>query len=354
MEQLPTLEKNRTVRHKKTSRKIVGICFITLSVSFLVYQILKNPNDIGELLIQTNPLILLLLLALQVASFFLNAFSANRLLSFVGESPGLKNNLRVSVMNEMGNHLMPVAGGSITSYIGYSRIGLPTPAIIFLETATSGLLLSQYILYFFLSVLIIPRSYLALIPKLAILTILTTASVLIVVWYIFATTRKKHTMKKLIAKCVHMLGYIFPIDIDEKDIDAKMEEAGKKIVENFSLFFSQKGGALLVFCVTALYFAIDVLMLKLSFSAFGYTLSPALVTFGMLVSLLLSVATLFPGHPGVTETSFVLIFSALGVPAQVGILAAVLYRITSYWIWMPLSVYLVIHKAKRPHNIQNA
>lgn len=341
-----TQEHNRVVRHKKTSRKIVGICFITISVSFLLYQILRNPSDIGELLSKTNTSILLLLILLQIASFFLNAFSANRLLSFVGESPGLKNNLKISVMNEMGNHLMPVAGGSITSYIGYSRIGLPTPAIIFLETATSGLLLSQYLLYFFVSVLIIPHSYLALVPKLALLTIVTSLSLLIIAWYVFVATRKKNIMKRFIAKFVHLLGYVFPIDIDEKDIDTKMEEAGKKIVENFSLFFAQRSGALLVFCVTALYFAIDVAMLKLSFFAFGYTLSPALVAFGMLVSLLLSVATLFPGHPGVTETSFVLIFSALGVPARVGILAAVLYRVTSYWLWMPLSIYLVVHKGK--------
>ncbi len=145
---------------------------------------------------------------------------------------------------------------------------------------------------------------------------------------------------------VKILKYVFPIPFNEGDIDQKIEESSKKIVQNFSLFFADKKSAAVIFLLNSLYFCIDVVMLYVAFLTFERLVPLPIVAFGMILSLLLSLITLFPSQPGVTETLFVLTFNALGVLLHIAILASILFRVISYWMWLPLSTYYVFSKKK--------
>jgi uncharacterized protein (TIRG00374 family) len=338
---------NIAEKKKKKNRRIIGIILVCITVGFLGYQVFNDPDNFWAIFNESHKELLLVLLGLQFLSFALNALTANLFLRYVGQKIPLKESLEVSVMNELGNHVMPIAGGSVTSYIAYRRLGLPSHAIIFFESTSSVLLFLQYSLFFVFGALAVPRSYLSLIPRLALLVLSLGIGALIAL--IFFLTRKEnvHLLRRFIVKTVKFFSLIFPLETNEEELDKKLEQGGKEIRNNFSLFFSQKNRAVTTFILFSVYFFVDILMLFISFRAFDIYLSIPLISLGLLLSLLLSIITLFPGQPGVTETSLVIIFSAFGVPAHNAVLAALSFRIFSYWIWLPLSMFFAVGHKKR-------
>jgi uncharacterized protein (TIRG00374 family) len=249
-------------------------------------------------------------------------------------------------MNEFGNKIMPIAGGSITSYIAYKRLKLSISSIIFLETAWVVLLFSQYVIFFILSALIIPHNYISLIPKVALLIFSVAVIGAIFLWYFLIKKNKGALLHRIIEKIIHVIRYVIPFAFEEDDVTSKIVSGINKLEENFPLFFAQGKRAAAVFFLFTIYFLLDITMLYISFLAFGTSVPYALVIFGYLLSLLLSLLTLIPGQPGVTEASLVLIFSAFGIESHNAILATLLFRLVSYWIWVPIGIYLTFSKHK--------
>lgn len=92
----------------------MSFILIIISIAFLSYIMLKDPKEIRSIFLESNKWLLLTVFALQILSFAVNAVTSNTLLDFVGEKTSLINNFKISIMNEFGNKIMPIAGGSIT------------------------------------------------------------------------------------------------------------------------------------------------------------------------------------------------------------------------------------------------
>lgn len=338
------------------ARKIIGIFLAVIAFGFLIASGLKNPEQTASLFLESNKILILVILGFQVVSFGINAFISRQLLKFTGNKTSFSNNIQIAVANEFGNWVMPIAGGSITSYFVYKRIGIPTSVILFLETA--GVLLNsfQYVVFFFLSVLILPFSVISLIPRIGLYVIAAAIVVIVGGWYFFSGKERLGQLKKLVFRIIRVIKKISPFKLNEQILSEKIEHGSATITDNFSYFFSKPRSTALIFFCSSMYFATDILMLNLSFQAFGFHTSLALTTFGLILSLLLSVLTLFPGSPGVTETSLILVFKTFGVPYHVALLSVFLFRLLSYWMWIPLSIYITFAGKKgevqsQPENI---
>ncbi len=334
------------VYKRRSIRNIVTALLVISTLGFLAFEILDNPQDVSSLFNESDKKLVTILICLQVGGFLINAVISNLLLRIVHEKAKFAQNLKIAFMNEFGNRLLPIAGGSITSYIGYRRLGLSGSSIVFLETAWTGLNLAQYILFFLLSLVFVPKIFIDLVPKLSLLILLFVLAITATLWRLFFHKRKRAIAKWIIIRGVKVLRLVFPVPFDERDLDQKIEESYRKIIDNFKLFFSDKRNALFIFLLNSVYFAVDVVMLYIAFLTFEYYVPLSLVAFGMILSLLLSLITMFPSQPGVTETLFVLTFNTLGVPLHVAILSSILFRLTSYWLWLPLSTYFVFNGKK--------
>jgi len=333
--------------NKHRNRKIAGIILATITLSFLAFKVLRDPSDVSDFFEKSDTTLLLVLFLLQCASFTLNAITANLLLMYVGQKIKLLESIKVSVMNKLGNKILPLVGGSVSSFVAYRRLGLPSSSIIFTEIVSSALLFLQYFLFFSFGAIAVPRSYLSLVPRLALLVI--SLGVGVITAFIFFLSRKENSalLRKFIVKAIHFISLFFPIRIDREELDSKIELGGQEVRRDFSLFFSHKKRAFFIFFLFSVYFFIDVSMLAVAFHAFGVSLSIPLASLGLLLSLMLSLLTLFPGQPGVTETSLVLVFTSFGIPAHSAILATLAFRVITYWMWLPLSMYFAVaHKKK--------
>ncbi len=337
-------------KKRHNTRKIIGICFAVIALGFLIVSGLKNPEQTASLFLESNKILILVILGLQVVSFGINAFISRQLLRFTGNATTFSNNMQIAIANEFGNWVMPIAGGSITSYFVYKRIGISTSVILFLETA--GILLNsfQYVAFFFLSTLILPFSVISLVPRIGLYVIATAIAVIVGGWYFLSGKERIDRLKKLVFRIIKIVKKISPFKLNEQVLNEKIENGSTVITDNFSFFFSKPKSTALIFLCSSIYFATDIFMLNLSFQAFGFHPSLALTTFGLILSLLLSVLTLFPGSPGVTEASLVLVFKTFGVPYHVALLSVLLFRLISYWIWIPLSIYITFSDKKKALN----
>lgn len=77
----------------------------------------------------------------------------------------------------------------------------------------------------------------------------------------------------------------------------------------------------------------DMLCLYLIFAAAGYSINIFVLIAGYGFSILIGVAAFFiPGGVGVVESGLVVIYTSLGVPAEISLVVALSYRLFSFWI----------------------
>lgn len=87
-------------------------------------------------------------------------------------------------------------------------------------------------------------------------------------------------------------------------------------------------------------------MLKLSFLTFGSNVPIPTIIFAFLSSMGIALLSSTSAVPGVPEAAMTLAFTKLGVPVAAAISGILLFRILTYWIWVPLSTVLTLHHLK--------
>ena len=97
------------------------------------------------------------------------------------------------------------------------------------------------------------------------------------------------------------------------------------------------------------YYGFDLLMMYLIFRAAGYPIHVGVLFAGFGLPLLLAkMAFIVPGGVGVIETSMAALYSSLGVPESVALVAIMGYRLIAFWIPLLLGLlsYVSITRKK--------
>jgi uncharacterized membrane protein YbhN (UPF0104 family) len=76
----------------------------------------------------------------------------------------------------------------------------------------------------------------------------------------------------------------------------------------------------------------DMLTLYLVFVAAGHRVSPAVLSAGYGLPLLLGKAPLLPGGVGIVESTMAALYTSLGVPNAVAVVVILIYRFFSFWL----------------------
>jgi len=102
------------------------------------------------------------------------------------------------------------------------------------------------------------------------------------------------------------------------------------------------GGWVLPSCCSMLYLTFDLLCLRYAFLAAGHSLHLSLLLAGYGVPLLLGRASFLPGGIAVIEVTMTALYSGLGVPASVAVVAVLTYRLISFWLPALLGVPIAV------------
>jgi glycosyltransferase 2 family protein len=91
----------------------------------------------------------------------------------------------------------------------------------------------------------------------------------------------------------------------------------------------------------------DMLTLGLTFLAAGYRISPAVLVAGYGLPQLLGKLTIVLGGVRVVEASMIGLYSVLGAPRQIAVVAVLAYRLASFWLPTLIGVVLIPYLESR-------
>jgi uncharacterized protein (TIRG00374 family) len=101
-------------------------------------------------------------------------------------------------------------------------------------------------------------------------------------------------------------------------------------------------------CCSMMVLTFDILSLRYAFLATGHSLHFTILLAGYGVPLLLGRASFLPGGIAVVEVAMAALYSGLGVPASVAVVAVLTYRLISFWlpslVGIPFAV--VLHSSR--------
>ena len=93
----------------------------------------------------------------------------------------------------------------------------------------------------------------------------------------------------------------------------------------------------------------DMLCLYLIFAAAGYTINIFVLIAGYGFALLLGVAAFFvPGGVGIVESGLVVVYTSLGVPPEISLIASLSYRFFSFWLPSILGFAVLGYLGRQP------
>jgi uncharacterized membrane protein YbhN (UPF0104 family) len=294
-------------------RRVVAFAIIALVIVLLYRDFAKYAPQIPDLIENADPIYIAIILLLQLVSYCGSGLTSYLLLRLHKVHIGLLNNMKISVLVEIGSHLLPLAGGPVATFMALRKMRVPSKAAHFVVSVEMLCLILTYVICYIVSIAIPPY------PRIDIdLPPIAGAALVLVV---------------LAGMAVYLLGKHLRKFIS--DVQASLN----------NLKGNYRTG-LLVLAITIVYFLIDIVMLKLAFLTFGAEVPIPTVIFGFLSSMGLALLSTTSAVPGIPEAAMTLAFTKLGVPVAAALSGILLFRILTYWVWVPLSTFLTIHHLK--------
>jgi len=261
------------------------------------------------------------------------------LLAIAGFKVKFRNALKIAILGVVGNHVAPFIGGTIVTFYSYKKLRIPAAVISFLVFTWTLFVWLNYILFFLLSLLLLPSLVFNFVSFKIIFIIITGAFLISVIFYVLFRKRGKYFVRFLnfFSKPVTKIIGFFNKKFSFKP--KLFENFISEFHQSFALLLKNKNKIPQVFFFSFLFYIGDILTLYFSFLVFGFQPNFIFLIFGYTLSLVLTVFTLMPGAPGIMEASLIMVFIKFGFPAHIAIFSALLFRIFSYWLPLPFGIF---------------
>lgn len=306
---------------------------------FVVYSKFKNVYfDIPLLLKEANKSFLFFLVIFQIINYFGDGWLSKILLSIAGFKVNLRDTLKIAILGVVGNHVAPFVGGTMITFYSYKKLNIPSAVISFLVFSWSIFVWLIHLLFFLLSLLLLPSLFFNFISPKAVF--IAFFALILISFFLFLVFRKRG--KNLI----WFLNIFSKPKTKVTDFLSEKNLSKSKLFEKFISDFHQcfdflwksKNKIPQALFSSLLFYLGDIITLYFAFLVFGFRPNPALLIFGYTLSLVLTLFTLMPGTPGIMEASLMVVFIKLGLPAHIVLLAALLFRFFSYWLPLPVAI----------------
>jgi len=326
----------------RSLRYVFAFLLITLAVVFIFSRFKTSYQDIPALLDEANKKPLWLVLCLSLLSYLAYGLLSKILLKIGGNHVSLGDTIKVGILGVLGFQVAPFVGGTILLYLFYKKLKVPSSAIFFLLTVLTALNWINYLFFSFLAAILLPSSFSSLFPQTAVLVFLFSLLFLLVLGYFLFKERAKRLIAILcfLVRPLNRMAQPFL----KRDVigPAKTKRIIEELWRDLDLLLARPGQTVQAVCVSVFSHLLNITLLYLSFYVFGYSPNVLLLILGLTASSVIALLSLFPEAPGVAEASLVTVFVGLGFPAHVSLFACLLYRLVSYWLPLPLGIFVYL------------
>jgi uncharacterized protein (TIRG00374 family) len=315
-------------------RYFLGLILILIAV-FVVYPEFKTSiPEIPGILAKASKSILIVIVLLQLLTYLSDAILTKILLKIANHKISLSAALKISVVDTLANLTFPLIGGQVIKYHLYRKLNVPSSSILFIITSWTMFFYLAAALFFIVSIFFIPQSV-TVVPLNVILLVLAAITI---VFYILVRKGNK-LMLYLLSGCGKIANKL-SLKFRKKEFVSRERLSGfiSNLEKTFLALRSSKKEFIFALGISFLYYFCDIMTIYFSFLVFGLHINIFVIIFGFTVSTVLSFMTAVPYLPGVVESSLALVFVKLGYPANISLLASLLFRIFSYWLPMPFGL----------------
>jgi putative heme transporter len=314
---------------------LLGAALLALVIFFLF----RSRGEVGEAierLQSVRPEWLGLALLLVGLGFVCAGQVYGRVLATLGFREGPAWLTATALVTVLINHAIPA--GSVAAYaflvLTLRRRGIP-PANVALVATLELLSWNGAVLLMFIYGLIYlivnggsvsPQTY----------QLSVTTAVIILGTLIFIFSRPHTTLHSWAQNFKHVADKVFGIAWTDEQVLQVVDE----VVANRRLILEQPGRMLLLVVLQLSMFICHSLALLAILHSLGVDPPPFAVLAGYGLALIASTFVILPGGGGAVETALTLALGAQGVPGGAALSAALLFRLLSFWLLLPLGMVL--------------
>jgi uncharacterized protein (TIRG00374 family) len=262
----------------------------------------------------------------QLAQYGGDGYLIRRLLAILGFDVRLKDTVRISALDVFAIRFMPVGSfGSLVAFVYfYRKLGVSTQAVIYLNLFLTVISVFELLVLFIISLATLHTTPFPVLVPSSLLGALAIAA-LIVLAILFVVLGSEETRQSLNQ---WLLRYPWYVSL-RKTYDEIRTFAGVAAAQRVRFIELSALKNLTIY-------ACDVAILLCCGLAFHTWLSPFVVLFAYVVSLVAGTLSLSPGGLGVTDATMTILLVAGGVTPAVTIGVVLLNRIVSFLVPLPL------------------
>lgn len=334
----------------KFSPKTFIIFFLVIIGLIILFPKLIGLEKAVRLLTQANVFFLILALAAEIASYIGAAWLLGIILSRLGHHLSFKDRFKIGSIAAFTIHFLPIGsfGEGAVDYYFLRRRKVESGSILLMLVLRPIFTYIAFLIIFLLGLILVPtHPALHFSPK--IVSFLLFLIILIGIFYLIYLYRHKDKFWRFFQGLFRFANRHLrrfrqaPID------DGKIQEIFEDIYQGIGLFGDKKRNSVFAVLAGLLYWIGDIACFFFVFWSFGYIVYPGVLIFGYGVATLLALVSMIPGGVGVTEGSMALIYSGLGVPSGIALMSILVFRLISFWIWIPISLvsYVTLQRASK-------
>ncbi len=344
----------------KNSSKIKFIInprIIIVIVVLLVAMVVLAPKLVGlkealQLLIGVDKPYILLALGFEFVSYCGAAALLGVILSRLGFDVRFWDRFRIGSIAAFAIHFLPIGtvGEGALDYYFLKKKKVSSGAILLALVLRIIITYSAFLLVLLTALLWVPTAAKSAVTfKIALLAI----SVFLLAWviYIALVYRHKDKFKKFWQRFYRPARFLSKKLRKEDVTQKRFAEVFEEIYVGIGLFASKKRFSLLAILYGLVYWFGDILCLYFVFHSFGYSINFGVLTLSYSISTLAGLISFIPGGFGVTEGSLGLIFAGFGVPLAVSVTSIIVFRLFSFWIWIPIGFYSYLSLTRQSNSL---
>jgi len=335
-------ENNQSLQIKFNLKTLIIILIFLIGVYFLIPK-LFGIQKVFEVLTQVNKFYLLLALISEFLSYAGAALLLGIILSRMGYKIKFWDRFKISSIASFAIHFLPIGsfGEGAVDYYFLRRQKVETGSILLMLVLRIIFTYAAFLLIFLLGLALVPTA-----PQLRVSPKIISLVIFILIFggvcYLVYLYQNKDKFKKAWDKLFGVFGGFASKITGKKLTKETSPEIFDDIYQGIGLFGKKKRSSIYALLGGLLYWMGDITCFYFVFLSFGYHISWGVLIFGYGIATIVGMISFIPGGLGVTEGSLGLLYGGLGVPGAIVVTSILVFRLFSFWIWIPFGLYSFI------------
>lgn len=323
---------------KLNLKTIIVLILFLVGIYFVIPRLIDAQQAV-QLISKVNKYYLILAILFEILSYIGAAMLMGIILSQMGHRIAFWDRFRIGSMAAFAIHFFPLGslGGGAVDFYFLRKKKVKSGSILMMLLLR---IIISYIAFFIL--FIIALTLLPTIENISLTMKIISGGILVILvfgtiyfLYLYKHKEKFRKVFHIVFSPARFFSSRLKYPVDKTRLDYTFEE----FYESLKLFSQKKRSTILAILTGMVYWLGDMLCFFFVFLSFGYLINFGVLMFSYSIGLLAGMVSFIPGGLGVTEGTLGLVLTSLGVPSTIALMSILIFRLFSFWMWIPFGLY---------------